>query len=168
MDELESLIGKSIFEIDSEIIEGLKSLNFKVAILEYKYKNCGVRYPTHPLKLANIDYINPLSFDELIDFDKLFIFWYFNETITDLEIFDITHDLDNLKNDYDLIVGKIKDSKAFNLRQGDTKFLAAKRLNETMLLNGKKVNKRDFVFKKGYLQKVLNEIRWWWHKVLNV
>ena len=45
MDELESLIGKSIFEIDSEIKKSLKSLNFKIALLEYKYKNCGARYP---------------------------------------------------------------------------------------------------------------------------
>ena len=41
MDDLESLIGKSINEIDSEIIKAIESINIKVAILEYTYKNCG-------------------------------------------------------------------------------------------------------------------------------
>lgn len=159
MDELESLIGKSISEIDSEIIESLKSINFKVAILQYKYKNCGQRYPAHPFKLARIDYNDVISFDELIDFRKIFIFWHFHEQISDIEVFDISPDLDNLKSDYDLIADKIKNGEAHNLRQGDTKYLAAKRLNETILLNDKKVNKREFVFKKSYLQKILNEIK---------
>ena len=30
---------------------------------------------------------------------------------------------------------------------------------EIIILNDKKVNKREFVFKKGYLQKILNEIK---------
>ena len=71
MDELESLIGKSIFEIDSEIKKSLESLNFKIAVLEYKYKNCGIRYPANPLKLTLIDYTNVITFDELINFDKI-------------------------------------------------------------------------------------------------
>ncbi len=103
MDELENLIGKSVFEIDSEIINSLESINFKVAILEYKYKNCGIRYPANPLKLTLIDYTNVITFDELINFDKIFIFWHFKDQITDLEIFDISSDLNNLKSDYDLI-----------------------------------------------------------------
>lgn len=159
MDELESLIGKNVCEIDSEIIESLESIDFKVAILEYKYKNCGQRYPIHPFKLNIIDYNNVISFDELIYFRKIFIFWHFQGQITDIEVFDITSDLDNLKSDYDLIVDKIRKDDACNLRQGDTKFLAAKRLNETLVLNDKKVNKRDFVLKKSYLQKILNEIK---------
>ncbi len=159
MDELESLIGKSVFEIDSEIIKSLESIDFKVAILEYKYKNCGQRYPIHPFKLDIIDYNNVISFDELIYFRKLFIFWHFKGQITDIEVFDITSDLDNLKSDYDLIAGKIKKGDACNLRQGDTKFLAAKRLNEVIVLNDKSVNKREFVLKKSYLQKILNEIK---------
>jgi hypothetical protein len=159
MDELESLIGKSIFEIDSEIIKNLESINFKVAVLEYKYKNCGVRYPVNQLKLALIDYTNVITFDELINFDKIFIFWHFKEQITDLEIFDISSDLNNIKSDYDLIVSKIKNGQAHNIRQGDTKFLAAKRLDETVFINDKKVNKREFVLKKTYLQKILKEIK---------
>lgn len=159
MDELKNFIGNSVSEIDSEIIESLESIDFKVAVLEYKYKNCGQRYPIHPLKLNIIDYNNVISFDELIYFRKIFIFWHFQGQITDIEVFDITLDLDNLKSDYDLIVDKIKKGDACNLRQGDTKFLAAKRLNETLILNDKKVNKRDFVLKKSYLQKILNEIK---------
>ena len=159
MDELESLIGKSIFEIDSEIIKNLESINFKVAVLEYKYKNCGVRYHVNPLKLALIDYKNVITFDELINFDKIFTFWHFKEQITDLEIFDISLDLNNIKSDYDLIVSKIKNGQAHNIRQGDTKFLAAKRLDETVFINDKKVNKREFVLKKTYLQKILKEIK---------
>lgn len=159
MDELESLIGKSIFEIDSEVIKSLESINFKVAVLEYKYKNCGVRYPANPLKLAPIDYDNVAAFDELISFDKIFIFWHFKEQITDLEIFDISLDLENLKSDYELIVSKIKSGQAHNIRQGDTKFLAAKRLDETVFVDDRKVNKREFVLKKTYLQKILKEIK---------
>lgn len=159
MDELESLIGKSIFEINSEIMDSLKSINFKVAIVEYKYKNCGVRYPIESLKLAPIDYNDVISFENLINFDKLFIFWHFNGIITDLEIFDITLDLEKLKSDYGLIADKIKNGQAHEIRQGDTRFLAAKRLDETVLINGKKVNEREFVLKKTYLQKVLKEIK---------
>lgn len=159
MDEIEHLIGKNVSEIDSEIIKSLESICFKVAILEYKYKNCGQRYPIHPFKLDIIDYNNVISFDELIYFRKLFIFWHFKGQITDIEIFDITSDFDNLKSDYDFIAGKIKNDEACNLRQGDTKFLAAKRLNETIVLNDKSVNKREFVLKKSYLQKILNEIK---------
>ena len=66
MDELESLIGKSIFEINSEIIDSLKSINFKVAIVEYKYKNCGVRNPIESLKLAPIDYNDVISFELVV------------------------------------------------------------------------------------------------------
>ena len=152
------LIGKHVSEIDSEIIESLESIDFKIAILEYKYKNCGQRYPIHPFKLDIIEYNDVISFDELIYFKKIFIFWHFKGQITDIEVFDITLDLDNLKSDYDLIVSKIENDEAFNLRQGDTKFLAAKRLDETLVLNGKNVNKREFVLKKSYLQKILNEI----------
>ncbi len=159
MDELESLIGKSIFEIDSEIKKSLESLNFKIAVLEYKYKNCGARYPADSFKLASIDYDKVITFDELINFNKIFIFWYFNNIVTDLEIFDLTFDLDNLKYDYDLILSKIKNGQAHNIRQGDTKFLAAKRLNEYVFINNKKVNKREFVLKKSYLQIILKEMK---------
>ena len=68
MDEIEHLIGKNVSEIDSEIIKSLESICFKVAILEYKYKNCGKRYPIETLRLDAIDYRDVISFDDLIDF----------------------------------------------------------------------------------------------------
>jgi len=159
MDELESLVGKSIFDIDRDIVDALESINIKVAVLEYKYKNCGMRYPIETLKLADIDYGDVISFDDLIDFEKIFIFWHFNNQITDLELFNITDDLDNIKNDYLLITKKIENNQSSNIRQGDTKFLAAKRLNETVEVNNKSVNKREFVFTKKYLQKIFNDIK---------
>ena len=158
MDELESLIGKSIHEIDNEILESFAEINVKAAILEYKYKNCGVRYPSNSFKLEEIDYDNPIGFDELFSFDKLFIFWHFNETITDLEIYDISQDRESLKEDYDLITDKIENGEAHNLRAGDTRLLGAKRLNEVIYLNNRKTNKREFVLKVIYLRKILNEI----------
>ena len=159
MDELENLVGKSIFDIDRDIVDALESINIKVAVLEYKYKNCGMRYPIETLKLADIDYGDVISFDDLIDFEKIFIFWHFNNQITDLELFNITDDLDNIKNDYLLITKKIENNQSSNIRQGDTKFLAAKRLNETVEVNNKSVNKREFVFTKKYLQKIFNDIK---------
>ena len=159
MDELENLVGKDISEIDADIVDAFKSINIKVAILEYKYKNCGKRYPSDSFKIASIDFSNPLPFDELIDFNKLFIFWHFNGIITDMELFDIRPDRDSLRNDYDFIIDMIENDEAHNLRYGDTKFLAAKRLDDVILVNNRKANRRDFVFKVSYLQKMLNEIK---------
>ena len=159
MDELENLVGNSIFDIDSDIVDALESINIKVAVLEYKYKNCGKRYPIETLNLADIDYENVILFDDLINFEKIFIFWHFKNQITDLELFNISNDLDNIKKDYDSIIAKIENNQSSNIRQGDTKFLAAKRLNETVEVNNKSVNKREFVFTKRFLQKILNDIK---------
>lgn len=159
MDELERLVGKSIFDIDSDIIDALESINIKVAVLEYKYKNCGKRYPIETLRLDAIDYRDVISFDDLINFEKIFIFWHFNNQITDLELFNISNDLDNIKKDYDSIIAKIDNNQFLNIRQGDTKLLAAKRLDETVEFNNKSVNKREFVFTKRFLQKILNDIK---------
>ena len=159
MDELEDFIGKSITEITSDILTSFESIDVKAAVLEYKYKNCGVRYPSDSLKLADIDYNNVISFDDLFNFNKIFIFWHFKGTITDLEIFDITSDRNLLKKDYDLILSKISNNEVSFIRAGDTRLLAAERLNEEVSLNGRKVNKRAFVLKKYYLQKILNELK---------
>ena len=161
MDELEQLIGKSITEIDSDIINALESIDIKAAILEYKYKNCGVRYPSSSLKLIDIDYENVISFEDMFYFDRIFIFWHFEGRITDLELFDIASDKELLKKDYDLIISKIKNGEAHNIRAGDTKLLAAERLAEEVLVNNRKTNKRAFVLKKYYLQKILNQINVW-------
>ncbi len=158
MDEFESLIGKSVNEIDSKMIDDIEGINIKVAILEYTYKNCGIRSPKTHLKLAPIDYNEVISFKDLIFFNKICIIWYYNAIITDLEFFDITEDMDLIKKDYDYIKDMIEKGQAHNLRAGDTKYLAAFRLNETLTIANKKVNKRAFVFKKTYLQKMLNEL----------
>ena len=159
MDELESFIGKQVTEISSDTLTSFESIGVKAAVLEYKYKNCGVRYPSSSLKLADIDYDNVILFDDLFNFDKIFIFWHFKGTVTDLEIFDITSDRDLLKKDYDLILSKIMNGEASLIRAGDTRLLAAKRLNEEVFLNDRKVNMRVFVLKKYYLQKILNELK---------
>ena len=159
MDELESFIGKQVTEISSDTLTSFESIGVKAAVLEYKYKNCGVRYPSSSLKLADIDYDNVILFDDLFNFDKIFIFWHFKGTVTDLEIFDITSDRDLLKKDYDLILSKIMDGEASLIRAGDTRLLAAERLNEEVFLNDRKVNMRVFVLKKYYLQKILNELK---------
>lgn len=159
MDELEDFIGKPITEISSDILTSFESIGVKAAVLEYKYKNCGVRYPSASLKLADIDYDNVILFDDLFNFDKIFIFWHFKGTVTDLEIFDITSDRDLLKKDYDLILSKIMNGEASLIRAGDTRLLAAERLNEEVFLNDRKVNMRVFVLKKYYLQKILNELK---------
>ena len=159
MDELEDLIGKSIDAIDEEITDALDSIDIKAAILEYKYKNCGVRYPSTSLKLMNIDYDNVISFENLFYFDRIFIFWHYKGTISDLELFDISPDKDLLKKDYDFLLSKINNGEAHNLRAGDTKLLAAERLKDEILVNNRKTNKRTFVLKKHYLQKMLNELK---------
>ena len=158
MDDLENIIGKSVDEIDSDIIEAIESINIKVAILEYAYKNCGRRSPKTHFKLAPIDYNKIISFNDLISFNKICIIWHYNGIVTDLEFFDITEDMDSIKNDYDYIKETIDTNQAHNLRAGDTKYLAAFRLNEKVELADKKVNKRIFVIKKTYLQKMLNEL----------
>ena len=76
-----------------------------------------------------------------------------------MELFNISDDLKNIKEDYILITQKIENNQSSNIRQGDTKFLAAKRLDETVEVNNKIVNKREFVFTKRYLQKILNDIK---------
>lgn len=158
MDELEALIGKSISDISQDILTSFEIIGIKAAVLEYKYKNCGVRYPSDSLKLSDIDYDNIISFEDLFNFDRIFVFWHFNGTITDLELFDISSDKELLRKDYDLIVSKISNGEAHNLRAGDTKLLGAERLNEKVLVNNKKTNKRIFVLKKLFLQRILNEI----------
>lgn len=158
MDELEALIGKPIDDIDPDIIAVFESINIKVAVLEYKYKNCGVRYPSDSLKLNVIDYNNIIPFEDLFNFDKIFIFWHFRGTITDLELFDISQDKDLIKKDYDLIVSKIRNGEAHNIRAGDTKLLAGERLDEKVIVNNRKTNKRIFVLKRYYLQKILKEL----------
>lgn len=159
MDILENLVGKSVNEIDNQIIESFESINIKTMLLEYKYKNCGKRYPAAHFELFAIDYNNLISFKDLIFFNKVLILWYFGDIITDLEFFDIRDDIELIKKDYDRIKELIDTNQPHNLRLGDTKLLGAYRLNNEISVNGIKTNKRIFVFKRFYLQKMLNEIQ---------
>lgn len=154
INELETLVGKSVDDIPNSYFKYLVS---------YKYKNCGIRYPTTNYLLGEIDYFNPPAFEDLFSTRKIIILWHGEDSvITDLEIYDIFNDLEVLLNDYEHIIRLIDDGEAHNLRQGDTKYLGALRLNEKVAQPNSEelAYKREFVLKKSYLQKILNEIKY--------
>ena len=102
-----------------------------------------------------------ISFSELFRREALLIIWY-DETdiITDLEIYYLSNDFDILFKDYYKIKKAIDEGEAHKLTEGDTRYLGASRLNEKVPQpnNERLANKREFVLKKKYLQKIINEI----------
>lgn len=156
MDSFDDLIGRNVDEIQLD-----ESPDFILVTLKYSYKNCGKRYPSSKLKLADIDYFELIPFSELFRKEALFIIWH-DETglITDLEIYYLSNDFDILFGDYYIIKKAIDNGEAHRLREGDTKYLGASRLAEKVPQpNSEKLaNKREFVLKKKYLQKIINEI----------
>jgi hypothetical protein len=62
--------------------------------------------------------------------------------------------------DYYYIKKTIDNGEAHKLREGDTRYLGASRLSEKVPQpnNERLANKREFVLKKRYLQKIINEI----------
>jgi hypothetical protein len=72
----------------------------------------------------------------------------------------LSNDFDVLLMDYYCIKKAIDNGEAHNLREGDTKYLGASRLNEMVHQpnSDKLANKREFVLKNKYLQKIINEI----------
>ena len=62
--------------------------------------------------------------------------------------------------DYYKIKKAIDNGEAHKLREGDTKYLGASRLNEKVPQpnSDKLANRRELVLKKKYLQKILNEL----------
>ena len=156
MDSFEALIGKNINEVALN-----ESTTFFVAPLEYLYKNCGMRYPATKLKLADIDYFDLISFSDLFKHESILIIWH-DETglITDLEFYYLSNDFDVLFEDYYCIKKSIDEGEAHKLREGDTLYLGAARLNEKVPQphSDKLADKREFVLKKRYLQKILNEM----------
>ena len=156
MDSFEALIGKNINEVALN-----ESTTFFIAPLEYFYKNCGRRYPASKFKLADIDYFNMISFTDLFKHESILIIWY-DETglITDLEHYYLSNDFDVLFKDYYYIKKAIDSGEAHRLREGDTKYLGASRLNEKVAQpnSDRLANRREFVLKKKYLQKILNEM----------
>ena len=155
MDSFEQLIGKNINEIS---LNG--SNNFFLALLEYNTKLCGRPYPSSKYKLADIDYFNLISFSQLFKRDAILIVWYHDEIITDLEIYYLSNDFDVLFKDYCVIKKAIDNGEAHNLTEGDTKYLGASRLEEKVPQpnSDRMANKREFVLKKKYLQKIMDDI----------
>ena len=156
MDSFEALIGKNINEVALN-----ESTTFFIAPLEYFYKNCGRRYPASKFKLADMDYFNLISFSDLFKYESILIIWY-DETglITDLEHYYLSNDFDVLFKDYYYIKKAIDNGEAHRLREGDTKYLGASRLSEKVSQpnSDRPANRREFVLKKKYLQKILNEM----------
>ena len=155
MDSFEALIGKNINDVVLN-----ESTTFFVAPVEYFYKNCGKRYPASKFKLADLNYFDPIDFTDLFKFESILIIWYCNEIITDLELYYLSNDFDVLFMDYYRIKKAIDNGDAHKMREGDTKYLGASRLNEKVPQpnSDKLANKRELVLKKKYLQKILNEL----------
>ena len=155
MDSFEALIGKNINDVVLN-----ESTTFFVAPVEYFYKNCGKRYPASKFKLADLNYFDPIDFTDLFKFESILIIWYCNEIITDLELYYLSNDFDVLFMDYYRIKKAIDNGDVHKLREGDTKYLGASRLNEKVPQpnSDKLANKRELVLKKKYLQKMLNEM----------
>lgn len=156
MDSFERLIGKNIGEVDLN-----ESPTFFIAPLEYNHKLCGKRYPSSKFKIADIDYFDLISFSELFKKEAILIIWYrVDGVITDLEVYYLSNDFDVLVMDYYYIKKAIDNGEAHTLREGDTRYLGASRLDEMVPQpnSDRLANKREFVLKKKYLQKIINEI----------
>ena len=156
MDSFEQLIGKDINEVDLN-----ESSTFFIASLEYNTKHCGRRYPSSKFKIADIDYFNLITFSELFKKEAILIIWYrYDGVITDLEVYYLSNDFDVLFEDYYFIKKSIDNGEVHKLTEGDTKYLGASRLDEKVSQpNSERLaNKREFVLKKKYLQKIINEI----------
>jgi hypothetical protein len=77
-----------------------------------------------------------------------------------MEVYYLSNDFDILFEDYYYIKKAIDNGEAHNLTEGDTKYLGASRLDEKVSQpNSERLAvKREFVLKKKYLQKIINEI----------
>lgn len=156
MDSFEALIGKNINEVTLD-----ESQNFFIAPLKYSTKHCGRRYPSSKFKIAELDYFNLISFSQLFEREAILIIWYNElEIITDLEIYYLSNDFDVLFRDYYYIKKAVDNGEAHKLTEGDTKYLGASRLDEKVQQpnSDRLANKREFVLKKKYLQKIINEL----------
>ena len=92
MDSFKHLIGKNINTLCLN-----ESTKFFQAPLKYSTKLCGKRYPSSKFKLADIDYFNLMSFEELFKKESILIIWYNdNEIITDLELYCLSNDFNEI------------------------------------------------------------------------
>ena len=138
-----------------------ESENFFLVPLQYSVKVCGRRYPSTKLRLAQIDYFDLISFSQLFKKEAVLIVWHNRDgVITDLELYHLSNDFDVLFEDYYYIKKAIDDGEAHNLREGDTRYLGAARLNEKVAQPNSEIlaNRREFVLKRKYLQKIINEM----------
>ena len=156
MDSFEQLIGKNINEVDLN-----ESPTFFIAPLEYNTKNCGKRYPSSKFKIADLDYFDMISFSELFQKEAILIIWdRVDGVITDLEVYYLSNDFDVLFEDYYFIKKSIDNGEAHRLREGDTRYLGASRLDEKVAQpnSDMSADKRELVLRKKYLQKIINEL----------
>ena len=156
MDSFEELIGKNIGDVALN-----ESQTFFIAPLQYFTKNCGKRYPSSKFRLADLNYFDLISFSELFKKEAIMIIWYDKVgIISDLELYYLSNDFDILFKDYYYIKKAIENGEAHKLTEGDTKYLGASRLNEKVPQpnSDRLANRREFVLKKRYLQKILDEM----------
>lgn len=156
MDSFKQLLGKNIRKVSLD-----ESPDFFIATLNYNTKHCGRRYPKEKFTLSDIDYFNLISFEKLFKKEAIFIIWYNEDNIiTDFEIYHLNNDFEVLKKDYEHIKKIIQSGNAHRLTEGDTVYLGASRLDEKVPQphSDKLANKREFVLKKKYLQKIINEM----------
>ena len=120
-----------------------------------------MRYPASKFRMADLDYFDLIDFSDLFRYESILIIWH-DQTglITDLELYYLSNDFDVLFEDYYYIKKAIDNGEAHKLREGDTKYLGASRLSDKVSQpnSDKLANKREFVLKKKYLQKILNEM----------
>lgn len=154
MDSFEALIGKNINETTLN-----ESETFFIAPLRYSTKVCGKRYPSDKFRIADLDYFNLISFSKLFKKEALLIVWYDElGTITDLEIYYLSNDFDILFKDYYIIKKAVDNGEAHKLREGDTRYLGASRLDEKVPQpnSDKLANKREFVLKGFVINSNIN------------
>lgn len=158
LNKSEKFINSSLSTSYNKIKQLSKETDIPIAILEYGWKNCGKLFPREKFIISPIDYENLASFNDLFSEEKILIFWYANNIITHIELYDL--DLDLLKEDYDYIKNKIENGEAHLIAEGDTRYLGASlgegkssQPNSSVLARN-----RDFALKRKYLQHILNEM----------
>ncbi|WP_409200031.1 MutH/Sau3AI family endonuclease [Methanobrevibacter sp. DSM 116169] len=128
------------------------------------------------ISLSMIDYheiINEdFEFSKLIFKNKkILIIWYHYERdkpyseyeITDYQLYDMSKDLEIIKNDFEQIKGKVVDGDAHLISEGDTELLGActksstSKVRRTQPNSSEPAKPRAFSLKHSYIKKIFNE-----------